>query len=316
MLRTMLHRHEVRGDRDAGRELVQQVALGGEAVQQRVGAEAEEVQLLGRVGERRRRARRQDLVPVAVVLAPERGAPRLVERVERRRSASRSQSRNAAALTRRSSSARCARRARCPRATSPAPGGRGNRSASAVTRASARSRKTGELGHHACRPPGQSTVPSAVRGSDLGVRRGQPGRRRGGGGGQVDARCRPRAAGPWPRSSQSKLEASLLRLEQRPGEDADGDQVDAGLAHQPDVLGPGLARPLLGVVVAAERESPASAAGGARQSWLGHCGQAAGQSQQKPTRHRGVDPRAPAPRPLRRCLIRGSRMRVERSNSR
>src|SRR5690606_3979491 len=45
-----------------------------------------------------------------------------------------------------------------------------------------------------------------------------------------------------------------LRLDPRPAEHADGDQVDPGLLHQPDVLRPDLLRPLLGVVVAAEQQ--------------------------------------------------------------
>ena len=47
-------------------------------------------------------------------------------------------------------------------------------------------------------------------------------------------------------------ELAGARLQQGPGEDAHGDQVDAGLAHQPDVVLPHLPGPLLGVVVAAE----------------------------------------------------------------
>ena len=49
----------------------------------------------------------------------------------------------------------------------------------------------------------------------------------------------------------AELVPALGGLQQRPGEDADADQVDPGLAHQRDVLGPDLLGPLLGVVVAA-----------------------------------------------------------------
>ena len=41
------------------------------------------------------------------------------------------------------------------------------------------------------------------------------------------------------------------RLEQRPGEDADRDDVDTGLVHEPHVFLPHVLRPLLGVVVPA-----------------------------------------------------------------
>nr|WP_207916638.1 hypothetical protein [Micromonospora sp. KC723] len=65
---------------------MQHVALGAEARQELVGEEPKEVELLGRVDARRREAGRVDLGPVAVPLAPEGGAPRGVERVERARS--------------------------------------------------------------------------------------------------------------------------------------------------------------------------------------------------------------------------------------
>jgi hypothetical protein len=48
-----------------------------------------------------------------------------------------------------------------------------------------------------------------------------------------------------------ELVPALFGFEQGPGEDADADAVDAGLAHEPHVLGPRLAGPLLGVVVTA-----------------------------------------------------------------
>ena len=61
---------------------LEQFSFGPQLVSQRVGGEPMEVELLRRVGEGRRGPRRQDLVPVAVVLAPERRAPRIVEVVE------------------------------------------------------------------------------------------------------------------------------------------------------------------------------------------------------------------------------------------
>jgi hypothetical protein len=61
----------------------QQIPLGLEAVEQFAGGEPAEVQLLGGVDEARCVSRRDDLLPVGVPLGPERGAPRLVERVDR-----------------------------------------------------------------------------------------------------------------------------------------------------------------------------------------------------------------------------------------
>src|SRR5262249_57915403 len=51
-------------------------------------------------------------------------------------------------------------------------------------------------------------------------------------------------------------------LQSRPAEYGDGDEVDAGLAHQADVLLPDRLGPLLGVVVAPVRE--------VRQPQVGH----------------------------------------------
>ncbi len=79
----VLERHEVRRDGHARRELVEHGALAPHVVEQRVGAEALVVEHVRRVVEGRRAARRQDLLPVGVALAPEGGAPRLVERLER-----------------------------------------------------------------------------------------------------------------------------------------------------------------------------------------------------------------------------------------
>ncbi len=54
------------------------------------------------------------------------------------------------------------------------------------------------------------------------------------------------------------VEDPLVRLDPGPGEDADGGDVDAGPAHQPDVLWPDLLRPLLRVVVPAIPDSHTS----------------------------------------------------------
>ena len=91
---------------------------------------------------------------------------------------------------------------------------------------------------------------------DLGVRRDQPGRRRGGAGAQIDADPR---LGEQVEDPVQPPGGQLARrgLQPRPGEDPDGHQVDARLGHQPDVLGPGGLGPLLRVVVAAVPDAPA-----------------------------------------------------------
>lgn len=76
-------RHEVGRHRDVRAVPGDDVALGEVALQQRVGREPLEVENLRGVLHVVRAARRQDLVPVAVSLAPEGGAPGLVEGVER-----------------------------------------------------------------------------------------------------------------------------------------------------------------------------------------------------------------------------------------
>src|SRR5438105_4417713 len=48
--------------------------------------------------------------------------------------------------------------------------------------------------------------------------------------------------------------AARNRLQAGPAEDPDADEVDAGLAHQPDVLLPDDVGPLVGVVVAAVQD--------------------------------------------------------------
>lgn len=75
--------HEVGGDRNAGGEPVQDVAFGGEVLPQGGVGEAAVVQLLGGVADGGGGARRVDLVEGAVVLAPEGGAPGLVDGVDR-----------------------------------------------------------------------------------------------------------------------------------------------------------------------------------------------------------------------------------------
>src|SRR5690606_6109736 len=79
----LAHHHEVGGDRDVRGEFVQDLALGAQVVLERVGGEPLEVELLGGVGEGGGQARRQDLRPAGVVLRPERGGPGAVQLLQR-----------------------------------------------------------------------------------------------------------------------------------------------------------------------------------------------------------------------------------------
>src|SRR6185437_4953291 len=79
---------------------------------------------------------------------------------------------------------------------------------------------------------------------------GQPRWRSGGRGGQVHPDSGLTHQVEYP-PEPVELEVALGRLKMRPGEDADGDEIDSRLAHQPYVFGPDLGRPLLRVVVTA-----------------------------------------------------------------
>ncbi|KNC22705.1 hypothetical protein FF38_11589, partial [Lucilia cuprina] len=74
--------HEVGREGDVGGELGQHGGLRPQVVAHGVRGEALEVEALAGVAVGGRRARRQDLLPLRVVLRPEGGAPRLVEGVE------------------------------------------------------------------------------------------------------------------------------------------------------------------------------------------------------------------------------------------
>ena len=100
---------------------------------------------------------------------------------------------------------------------------------------------------------GPAHGPGPVDWKDVGMRTGQPGRGRSGRGGEVDADARLVQVveqGLHP----VEVELAVAGLEHRPGEDTEGDEVDARLAHEADVFGPRLRRPLLRVVVAAEQQ--------------------------------------------------------------
>jgi hypothetical protein len=76
------HDHDVGRDRDIRRVAPEHLRLRPELVAQRVGREPREIQLLGGFRERRGDPRRLDLLPGAVVLAPEVGRPGAVQRVQ------------------------------------------------------------------------------------------------------------------------------------------------------------------------------------------------------------------------------------------
>ena len=109
------------------------------------------------------------------------------------------------------------------------------------------SRYTSELGDHARRPPWCRTVPRRSTGSISGCAVVN----QAGGDAVAVARstampCSCRRSST--RSSQSKSQVSGIGC-RRAGEDADRDEVDPRLLHQPDVLLPHVLGPLLGVVV-------------------------------------------------------------------
>ena len=223
-----------------GRQLVQDVALGDEVGEQLVGGEPAEVELLRRVGEGGGRARRQHLVEVGVALRPERRPPGVVEPVDGRRTGGAARP-GTPPRSRRSSRARCGSPARCRRARAGARGCAAYRSADARGTAPARARG---------RPASSGRSPAGRR-ATAGCRRRAAAASRGAGRSATAAatpwrwpgRCRCRRAASRSRtsSSQPKRYSPGADLEVRPGEDADGDQVDAGLQHQPDVLVPDLA---------------------------------------------------------------------------
>jgi hypothetical protein len=103
----------------------------------------------------------------------------------------------------------------------------------------------------------------------VGVGEGEPGRRGGGRGGEVDGhavRVQAFDVGVEP----GEVVAALLRFEQGPGENAHGDQVDPGLAHECVVLLPDGLAPLLGVVVPAEGEPAEAGAEGVHTTVHGY----------------------------------------------
>lgn len=257
--------HEVGGDGDARREPVQDVPFGHEVLAQGGVGEAAVVELLRRVADGGCGARRVDLLVRGVALAPERGAPGFVDRVE-------GSVRGAEPV------------AEVGGAAAAVAGADGD--AVLVVHVPERERgvvavAAGELGGDAGgglavgggavadRPARAEGVPHALAADRqrLGVGAVEPGGRRHGGCGQVD----PDAV--LVQQVEEPVEPAEVvpaggGFQQGPGEDPDAHQGDAGLAHQPDVLLPHALRPLFGVVVPAEREPVQALRSGLRHGCL------------------------------------------------
>ena len=205
-------------------------------VAQLVGGEPPEVQQLRRVVHVGSGARRHDLLPVAVPLAPERGAPRPVEGVEVAVPVLPARCGTGPRTGRRSTPART----RCRRATSRPRGAPAYRSTSARTNSATRSRYTADPGQNWLREPTLIRTPDASTAQRRRVQPRQPRRRRRGRRRQVD---RDPARVQQVEHLVEPVPAQLVRarLEHRPREHPDGHQVDARLAHERHVLAPHLA---------------------------------------------------------------------------
>ena len=257
-------RHEVRRHRDAGGVLVQDRLLRAVEVEQGVGAEPRVVQLVRRVRKGGRAPRREDLLPVGVALAPERGAPGVVEVIQGGVAATQPAAEGGRA------GVAVARQVVAGVLVGDVPQGQGGVVVVALGQLGGQGE--GMVAVHggagaprlpAARP---QRVAVAVHGEDLGVGDGQPGWRRRGRGREVDGD---------PVVVQEvhglvepgEVVLALGGLEPGPREDAERHEGDACFQHQLHVLTPRGARPLLGVVVAAEGESvfwPRSHAGQCR----------------------------------------------------
>ncbi len=246
------HHHEVGGDGHTGGDLAQQVPLGAQVLLERVGGEPLEVELLRGVGVGRGEAGREDLLPLRVVLRPERRAPGVVEGVQRGVAGAQPVAEGAGGVVGEVVDVVAAELVvdvpGHQRRVVLVPLGQG---AHQPQRVPAEHRRGGPPVLPRPRP---HRLTGGGHREDLRVRRGEPGRRGGGGGPQVH---RDPAGVQQVHDLVQPAEVPLVLglLQPGPGEDADGDDVHARLAHQADVLPPHLARPLLGVVVGAVREA-------------------------------------------------------------
>ena len=254
--------HEVRGHRHTGAQPVQKVPLGAEVVKELVGGETFVVEEVGRVRSRRGQPRRKDLVPVSVVLAPERRAPCVVESshgpVPRTQPAT---ERNGGVVA----------------VAAPVVGAelvghvphRQGRMVPIPLRHRFNEDQSALSEHRGARAPRLPTsrpqpVTRVVHRQDLRVGPRQPRGRRCRGGGQVH-RDPAGVEQAEHLVEPAEVEGPLARLQEGPGEDCDRGERDAGLTHEPYVLRPDLSRPLFGVVVTAREPDPRGAT--AQESW-------------------------------------------------
>ncbi len=238
---------QVGGDRDAGGGLAQQRALRPVPGEQGVGGEAAVVEFLAGVAEGGGVAGWVDLLPVAVALPPEVGAPDVVDPVQRRVAVAQPGTEGLAAGVAVAEGVVVA-----PLVVHvPHDDGR-------MVRVPSRQFPDDGVGRPGVvRTAGAERLPAAV--GQPGARRGQreragvglaePGRRGGGGGGEVDG-----DAGGVQQVEDLVEQRPVVRaragFEAGPGEHSDGDEVDPRLAHEAYVLVPDVLGPLLRVVVA------------------------------------------------------------------
>jgi hypothetical protein len=240
--------HEVRGDGNVGREPADDVAFIDIALKEGVGGEAAEVQALGLVADAGREPGCINLVPFAVLLAPEEGAPGVVQLLQ-------------GAVAGLEPAAECGHGVvivgvadRCAVLVVDMPQDqRGVRGIAAgqlfrdVGGGAAVLRRAG-----ACHAPGSVAQRDTFAGNGTGLRilLPEPGRR--GGRGRAKVHADPGIMQEVQKVVQPfEVILTFARFQQHPGEDADADQVDPGLLHQRDVLHPDLTGPLLRVVVPA-----------------------------------------------------------------
>ena len=244
--------HQVRRDRHVRGELAQQVPLRPVVAQQLVGGEAGEVQLVGRVGDRGGEPRREHLVEAPVALRPERGAPRLVQRLDRAvASGEPAPERRSADVAPALADVAAQLVAHMPQPDRRVAPVAARQLLDQAQRVFPEQRRAGAPGLPAARPQRPAR---RVDGQHLRVCGGQPRRRGRGGRRHVDRDA------PFVQEAEHLVEPVEvvppgLRLQQRPREHPERHEPDARLAHERDVLPPHRRRPLLGVVVAAHGDA-------------------------------------------------------------
>ena len=239
--------HEVGGHGDARAVFGEDSALELVALEKGVRREPHEVELLGWVGPRGCAPRRQNLVPVRITLRPEIRPPRTIQVFELsvalpqpfaerlRRDVAVARGHVAAELVahvphRQGGVFRVATRKRLDQAAG-----------SVAIDGTARAVML------ACPVPQADPVGKNRKHLRVGVR--EPRRRRGGRGCEVDANSALVEHLHDP-IEPGEVVLARRRFQARPGEDAEGDKVDTGLPHEPDVFLPDALGPLVRVVVA------------------------------------------------------------------